>query len=103
MHFFNTASSSRMALFIFFELSILSILVSIIPRSASSSSAFIVSISLRGFMSPSTWATFSFLKARTIWTRASTLRTDSRNWLPMPIPALEPLTSPGRSIISMVA
>ena len=72
-------------------------------RSARISSVLIVSMSSFGETLPSTWTTFSSLKARMTWQIASDSRMFARNLLPRPSPSLAPRTMPAMSTKSTVA
>ena len=72
-------------------------------RSARISSVLIVSMSSLGETLPSTWTTFSSLKARMTWQIASDSRMFARNLLPRPSPSQAPRTMPAMSTKSTVA
>lgn len=72
-------------------------------RSARISSVLIVSMSSLGETLPSTWTTFSSLKARMTWQIASDSRMFARNLLPRPSPSEAPRTMPAMSTKSTVA
>ncbi len=72
-------------------------------RSARISSVLIVSMSSFGETLPSTWTTFSSLKARMTWQIASDSRMFARNLLPRPSPSEAPRTMPAMSTKSTVA
>ena len=72
-------------------------------RSASISSALMVSRSFFGLTSPSTCTTSSSVKPRTTWAIASASRMFARNWLPSPSPSLAPRTMPAMSTNDTVA
>ena len=67
------------------------------------SSVSMVSMSLFGSSSLSTWATLCELKPRTTWHIALASRMLARNWLPRPSPSLAPFTSPAMSTKVTVA
>mmetsp|Transcript_22510 Transcript_22510/g.47371 ORF Transcript_22510/g.47371 Transcript_22510/m.47371 type:complete len:266 (-) Transcript_22510:135-932(-) len=67
------------------------------PKSASTSSSEITSMSRRGSTEPSTWMMFSSSKQRTTWTMASHSRMLAKNWLPRPSPLEAPATRPAMS------
>ena len=66
-------------------------------RSASWSSALIVSMSFFGSTAPSTCTTSESAKPRTTWAMASASRMLARNWLPRPSPSDAPRTMPAMS------
>ena len=72
-------------------------------RSARISSVWIVSMSLAGFTSPSTWVTSSSRKTRVTWQIAADSRMWDRNLLPSPSPSEAPRTMPAMSTNSTVA
>ena len=100
---FAASSAAGSARFVFTSFSMRGTAFSSVCRSASISSALIVSRSSFGFTAPSTCTTSSSVKPRTTCAIASASRMLARNWLPRPSPSLAPRTIPAMSTNDTVA